>query len=161
MLFSPVFLGRALGTGLIISEDNSVLPVSPAVVSSWLCIVSCHLTLRPVSDIWGQEFIFIKHIIFRVGFPATLIFFFDFIFCKCLADRFCNNAYNIRVWQHPIINPLNTELNPVCHLLALLGAHHIFHVSKIRVKVGIVICFIWTKDSEFLRLLHVMYGVAV
>jgi len=32
------------------------------------------------------------------------------------------------------INPLNAELNPVCHLPALLGAHHIFHVSRIRVK---------------------------
>jgi hypothetical protein len=32
------------------------------------------------------------------------------------------------------VNPLNTELNPICHLLALLGAHHIFHVSRIRVK---------------------------
>ena len=32
------------------------------------------------------------------------------------------------------INPLNTELNPICHLLALLGAHHIFHVSGLRVK---------------------------
>jgi 4-amino-4-deoxy-L-arabinose transferase-like glycosyltransferase len=31
-------------------------------------------------------------------------------------------------------NPLNAELNPVCHLLALLGAHHIFHVRRIRVK---------------------------
>jgi len=26
------------------------------------------------------------------------------------------------------------ELNPICHLLALLGAHHILHVSRIRVK---------------------------
>jgi len=25
-------------------------------------------------------------------------------------------------------------LNPICHLLALLGAHHILHVSRIRVK---------------------------
>jgi transposase len=33
------------------------------------------------------------------------------------------------------INPLNTELNPICHLLSLLGSHHIFHVSKIRVKL--------------------------
>jgi hypothetical protein len=33
-----------------------------------------------------------------------------------------------------IINPLNTELNPICHLLALLGTHHILHVSRIRVK---------------------------
>ena len=31
-------------------------------------------------------------------------------------------------------NPLNAELNPTCHLLALLGAHHILHVSRIRVK---------------------------
>jgi len=25
-------------------------------------------------------------------------------------------------------------LNPICHLLALFGAHHILHVSRIRVK---------------------------
>ena len=31
-------------------------------------------------------------------------------------------------------SPLNAELNPICHLLALLGAHHILHVSRIRVK---------------------------
>jgi hypothetical protein len=31
-------------------------------------------------------------------------------------------------------NPLNAELNPICHLLALLGAYHILHVSRIRVK---------------------------
>jgi len=29
---------------------------------------------------------------------------------------------------------LNAELNPICHLLALLGAHHILHVSRIKVK---------------------------
>ena len=34
--------------------------------------------------------------------------------------------------QH--INPLNPELNPICYLLALLGAHHFLHVSRIRVK---------------------------
>jgi hypothetical protein len=33
-----------------------------------------------------------------------------------------------------LINPLNTQLNPTCHLLALLGAHHILHVSRIKVK---------------------------
>jgi hypothetical protein len=31
-------------------------------------------------------------------------------------------------------NPLKAELNPICHLLALLGAHHIPQVSGIRVK---------------------------
>jgi len=34
-------------------------------------------------------------------------------------------------------NPLNIELNHICHLLALLGAHHIFHVSGLRVNVAI------------------------
>jgi hypothetical protein len=33
-----------------------------------------------------------------------------------------------------VLNPLNAELNPTCHLLALLEAHHILHVSRIRVK---------------------------
>jgi hypothetical protein len=33
------------------------------------------------------------------------------------------------------INPLNAELNPICYLLALLGARHILHVSRIRVNV--------------------------
>jgi len=33
-----------------------------------------------------------------------------------------------------VFNPLNAQLNPICHLLELLGAHHIFHVSRIRVN---------------------------
>jgi len=42
--------------------------------------------------------------------------------CYCQATKFHN------------INTLNTELNPICYLLALLGAHHFLHVSRIRVK---------------------------
>jgi len=34
------------------------------------------------------------------------------------------------------INPLNAELNPICHLPALLGALLIFHVSGLRVKIS-------------------------
>ena len=32
-------------------------------------------------------------------------------------------------------NTSNAELNPICHLLALLGAHHILHVSRVRVNI--------------------------
>ena len=32
------------------------------------------------------------------------------------------------------INLLNAELMRICHLLELLGAHHILHVSGVRVK---------------------------
>jgi len=38
----------------------------------------------------------------------------------------------------PLFNPLNTELNPICHLLTLLGAHPIFHISSIRVNVPFI-----------------------
>ena len=31
-------------------------------------------------------------------------------------------------------NPLNAELNPICHLLVLLGAHPILHISRIGVN---------------------------
>ena len=35
------------------------------------------------------------------------------------------------------VYPLNAELNPICHLLELLGAHRILHVSRIRVKLSL------------------------
>jgi len=34
------------------------------------------------------------------------------------------------------IKPLNVELNLICHLVVLLGAHHILHVSRVSVKVN-------------------------
>ena len=40
-----------------------------------------------------------------------------------------------RVLLEGVFNPLNPELNPICYLLALLGAHHFLHVSRIRVKL--------------------------
>jgi len=34
-------------------------------------------------------------------------------------------------------NPLNSELNPICHLLALLGGATIVVVSRLRVKMDL------------------------
>jgi len=42
--------------------------------------------------------------------------------------------FQMRV-SSPFLNPLKPELNPICYLLALLGAHHFLHVSRIRVKL--------------------------
>jgi len=39
-----------------------------------------------------------------------------------------------KIYYFSSFKPLNTELNPTCHLLALLGAHHILHFSRIRVN---------------------------
>jgi len=38
-------------------------------------------------------------------------------------------------------NPLNAKLIPIFHLLALLGAHRILHVSRIRVNVNFTVFF--------------------
>ena len=46
-------------------------------------------------------------------------------------ERFCRTVLNHQRFN---FNHLNTELNPICHLRALLGAHHILHVSRIKVK---------------------------
>jgi len=48
------------------------------------------------------------------------------------------------------VNPLNPELNPICYLLALLGAHHFLHVSRIRVKI-----------LTFGRLMSYIYGAPI
>ena len=57
-----------------------------------------------------------------------------------------SNIYGHRfIWQLSVAtphrvpyrsNPLNAELNPICHLLALLGAYHILHVSGLRVNLA-------------------------
>ena len=49
-----------------------------------------------------------------------------------------------------VFNPLNPELNPICYLLALLGAHHFLHVSRIRVKL-----------LTFRRLMSYIYGAPI
>ena len=51
---------------------------------------------------------------------------------KRVAEWMFENETN---WFHSHFNPLKPELNPICYSLALLGAHHFLHVSKIRVKL--------------------------
>ena len=43
-------------------------------------------------------------------------------------SQICLGASSERITVY--INPLNAELNPICPLLALFGAHHILHVSR-------------------------------
>jgi len=51
------------------------------------------------------------------------------------------------------INPLKAELNPICYLPALLGAHHFLHVSRIRVKsltLGLIMPYIYIYGAPIL-----------
>jgi len=45
------------------------------------------------------------------------------------------NAVYLVITEPDTFNPLKPELNPICYLLALLGAYHFLHVSRIRVKL--------------------------
>jgi len=58
--------------------------------------------------------------------------FYLFTYLYCEERRYCRHTYCMYVI---FINPLNPELNPICYLLALLGANHFLHVSRIRVKL--------------------------
>jgi hypothetical protein len=58
------------------------------------------------------------------------------------------------------MNPLNAELNPICQLLALIGAHHILHVSRIRVNFSYVI-FVFLCHVVNGNLLMVMYNFVI
>jgi hypothetical protein len=56
-------------------------------------------------------------------------------------------------------NPLNAKLNLICHLLPLLRAHLIVHVSRIRVKYSVdktgLLIIMWagyrSRNSDWLR----------
>ena len=54
----------------------------------------------------------------------------------CVRRRWFDNHHCMCVCELDIckFNPLKPELNSICYLLALLGAHHFLHVSRIRVK---------------------------
>ena len=52
--------------------------------------------------------------------------------CKFDCNHSIIKGFNLSIM---LINPLNTELNPIFHLLAFL-AHHIVHVSRVRVNFG-------------------------
>ena len=59
--------------------------------------------------------------------------------------------YVVLVGASPLyFNPLNPELNPICYLLALLGAHHFLHASRIRVK-----------SLTFRQLMSYIYGAPI
>ena len=55
--------------------------------------------------------------------------------CNISEDRnFIYTAAEASNHAKPEINHLNAQLNSICHLLALLGAHNILHVNRLMVN---------------------------
>jgi hypothetical protein len=73
---------------------------------------------------WQDKCYFNKHI--KEDESVVLLLAVTYVVFICLFSK---------IFTLFVINPLNTELNPICHLLALSGAHRIFHISRIRVNM--------------------------
>jgi len=61
-------------------------------------------------------------------------------------------------------NPLNAELNLICYLLALLGAHHFLHVSRVRVKsliLRLLMSYIYMEHQFLMFLDHTQWRTTV
>jgi len=69
---------------------------------------------------------------------------------RCVKSWSAMISHTCRTWRRTEINPLNPELNPICYLLALLGAHYFLHVSRIRVKL-----------LTFRQLMSYIYGAPI
>ena len=48
-----------------------------------------------------------------------------------------------------VCNALNAEIIAICHLLALLGAHYVLHVSRVRVKPSATVTDTAHKEEVF------------
>jgi hypothetical protein len=113
-------------------------------------------SFTPLSKLWPIELIFVK-------LKLTTQSFIKNSYTKLtsnglnadhMTDRRTTRG-NIRrrdeIGLHrTLFNPLNPELNPICYLLALLGAYHFLHVCRIRVKL-----------LTFRRLMSYTYGAPI
>ena len=84
--------------------------------------------------------------------PAILIFYWAVYLSKYFPLAYFKGWFNLLTFADrlPKFNPPNTELNPICHLLELLGAHHILHVTRIRVKQRWTLSVLgWVTDEGY------------
>jgi len=86
---------------------------------------------------------------------------FTELFIQCHNVEICSvNLYvNIYGSGNCVIgfNSLKPELNSICYLLALLGAHHFLHVSRIKVKLltfRLLMSYIYMKHPFLMFLVH-------
>ena len=102
----------------------------------------CHYSLQRHFDLDKERDVFLRNVS-NLQFQYRIIH--RRLYVELLAHSLTRPAG--RHTTVGVLNPLNPELNPICYLLALLGAHHFLHVSRIRVKL-----------LTFRRLMSYIYG---
>ena len=94
------------------------------------------------NNIYTQTFILLTSTMFcKVKLTVKKVRLYCTVFCVAhhvemvILSSYTSLLYLLRFYsEHYVNKPLNDELNPICHLQALLGAHHILHVFRIMVK---------------------------
>ena len=119
---SPTFLEFKNACSLTYTSQYIVVMLCPIRVEQ--------LFLRP----FGMRSVIVGFVV--DGLARGQGFFFSPYFGFPLSVSFHQRSMPIYV-SPTLFNPLNAKLNPIYHLLALLGAHHIFHVSRLRVNITI------------------------
>ena len=112
-----------------------------------ICLVSCQLVLlsslpKFIHYFCGQRgcaLLFFS----KISSPLTSVVFLSFLLSlpykrlgtASALSTFILEYFSAKFGFKELFNPLNAELNPICHLLALLGGATIVVVSRLRVKI--------------------------
>jgi hypothetical protein len=94
-------------------------------------VLKKHINVRRVNKY------FIKWMQFKTMLKAFVIYFCLVWFHFFFAYFFVAGSWNIQFFFSicsPLVNRLNAELNPIRHLLALVGTRHFVDVRRIRVN---------------------------
>ena len=83
---------------------------------------------------------------------TAFFFYIKWIRIRMLDAEICNWICYLP-FKKNTLNPLNVELNPICHLLALLGGSTIVVVSRLRVNIYISL----TDFCELFSLVATVY----
>ena len=116
MIILPIWLqGRKTVQHVSVAQDINHIRVS----FTWRAL---HERTWPATEFLAAKWV--AHIQERLKFPERR---------RC-DTNICFIIFFQSDYARSCINPLNAKLNPICCLLALLGAHCFLHVSRIRVK---------------------------
>jgi hypothetical protein len=118
---------------LCLHSQSSSTPVSPFTIIFYSCVsIHNHLLLVCLQSLTNSC------ALHSVSAPTRFGVYWQSS-CNSVATQITSislssSPISINVRSIYCFNPLNAELNAICHLMVLLGAHHILHVSRIRVN---------------------------
>ena len=133
--WNPQGLSRAVMGLLYILTYSERAPSSSSMQSACAVSETCHIfsTLSHKRHDFRRKVIKPKMCVLTIS--TTLVWNFPHSKKNSAKYRKCTWVLNYLLFLSDCNSTLKAELNPVCHLLPLLGAHHILHVSRIRVKL--------------------------